>query len=412
MYFEERKNKNGSTFFLMFDRYVDPLTGKRKKVALRFQKNTPRERRKAERDLQDKIDNLIAEQQGRIHGNTLKTFGKLRDTWLEAWKTSVKPMTVEREKLVLNRLSEMIGDDYLLSSMTPLLVQNILNEYKATYNATHSTMQHIKCTINKIFDYGVLHGAIPTSPSRGIRLIATAQEKRDKRARREAKFLDEREVQVLLKELRHRRNPAYLDLTIFLLATGCRIGEASALTEADIDFENKLVNINKSLQSHDLKVAEFYEDTTKTEAGERIEELPDFAIEALRRCVQRNADFAKRRQDFPSDAFHDSKVLFQTEYGSPITSHSYRELLGRINRDLTENCFERYGFEWKKNVIPHSFRHIHISVFRDDPNVPLKEVQKRVGHVQAETTNGYTHLTHTNQEKSVEAISRFMDRVE
>lgn len=219
-------------------------------------------------------------------------------------------------------------------------------------------------------------------------------------------------MQVLLKELRHRRNPAYLDLTLFLLATGCRIGEASALREADIDFENKLVNIDKSLQSHDLKVEEFYEDTTKTEAGERIEELPAFAIEALRRCVQRNVNFAQRREIFPSDAFHDSKALFQTEYGSPITSHSYRELLGRINRDLKKNCVERYGFEWEKNVIPHSFRHIHISVLRDDPTVSLKEVQKRVGHVQAETTNGYTHLTHTNKEKSVEAISRFMQRVE
>lgn len=159
MYFEERKNKNGAAFFLMFDRYVDPLTGKRRKVSMQFQNNTPRGRRQAERDLQDKIDARIAEQQGRIHGNTLKTFGKLRDTWLAAWQTSVKPTTVVREKLVLTRLSEMVGDDYLLSSMTPLLVQNLLNEYKATYNASHSTMQHIKCTINKIFDYGVLHGA-------------------------------------------------------------------------------------------------------------------------------------------------------------------------------------------------------------------------------------------------------------
>ncbi|EQC2003496.1 TPA: hypothetical protein ACSZCW_00035 [Listeria monocytogenes] len=43
--------------------------------------------------------------------------------------------------------------------------------------------------------------------------------------------------------------------------------------------------------------------------------------------------------------------------------------------------------------------------------MPLKEVQARVGHVQVETTNGYTHLMNGSQEKSVEAISRFVEKM-
>jgi hypothetical protein len=43
--------------------------------------------------------------------------------------------------------------------------------------------------------------------------------------------------------------------------------------------------------------------------------------------------------------------------------------------------------------------------------VPLKEVQSRVGHVLEETTNGYTHLMSASQEKSVEAISRFIEHM-
>lgn len=184
------------------------------------------------------------------------------------------------------------------------------------------------------------------------------------------------------------------------------------MTLGDIDFENHLVTIDKSLQAHDLKVADFYEDTVKSEAGERVEELPDFVLEALQRVIARNKRFEEKRERLPSDVFRGSKSLFRTEYGSPIASHSYRELLGRINRDLTEHCQKRYGFAWTKNAIPHSFRHVHISVLRDDPTVPLKEVQQRVGHVLTETTNGYTHLMHTNQKKSVEAISRFIKRAQ
>ncbi|WP_240424497.1 hypothetical protein [Lactococcus allomyrinae] len=54
---------------------------------------------------------------------------------------------------------------------------------------------------------------------------------------------------------------------------------------------------------------------------------------------------------------------------------------------------------------------LHIHVLRNDPTVPLKEIQARVGHVQETTTNEYTHLMSTSQQKSVDAISRFIEKV-
>lgn len=183
------------------------------------------------------------------------------------------------------------------------------------------------------------------------------------------------------------------------------------MTESDIDFENHLVTIDKSLQAHDLKVDDFYMDTTKTEASERVEQLPEFVIQALKRVIERNKQFDQHMENFPSEVFRKSDFLFKTEYGAPITSHSFREILGRVNKVLQVECQEKYGFEWIKNAVPHSFRHIHITVLRNDPTIPPKEVQTRVGHVQVETTNGYTHLMNDSQEKSVEAISRFVEKM-
>lgn len=341
----------------------------------------------------------------------MKTFFDLKESWFNVWRTTVKPQTVKREELVIDRLSELLADDILLEKITPLLIQDCLNRYREKYHSTHSTMQHIKCTLNKIFDYGVLHNAIPFSPSRVVKFNATVEEKRAKKKRLEMKFLDEREVKVLLAELRRRRNQNYYDLALFLIGAGCRIGEASALTESDIDFENHLVTIDKSLQAHDLRVDDFYLDTTKTEAGERVEQLPEFVMQALKRVIERNKQFDEHVKNFPSEAFRKFEFLFRTEYGAPITSHSFREILGRVNKVLQAECQEKYGFEWTKNAVPHSFRHIHISVLRNDPTVPLKEVQSRVGHVLVETTNGYTHLMSASQEKSVEAISRFIEHI-
>ncbi|KXT62808.1 site-specific integrase [Lactococcus sp. DD01] len=411
MYFEERKNKDGKSFYVATERYVAPLTGKKKRASVVYHTNTARARRQAERDLMDKIDEIISKKQGFFKGSSMTTFKELKTSWFNVWQTTVKPQTIKREILVIRRLAELIADDILLENITPLLIQNCLNEYREKYQSTHSTMQHIKCTLNKILDYGVLHNAIPFSPSKVVKLNATVEEKRAKKQRLEQKFLDEQEVRVFLSELKQRRNQNYYDLALFLIGTGCRIGEASALTVSDIDFENRLVTIDKSLQAHDLRVDDFYLDTTKTEAGERIEQLPEFVIQALKRVIERNKYFEEYMENFPSRSFRKSEFLFRTEYGAPITSHSFRQILGRVNKYLRLECKEKYGFDWTKNAIPHSFRHIHISVLRNDPTVPLKEVQDRVGHVQEATTNGYTHLMSISQQKSVNAISRFIDKV-
>lgn len=410
MYFEERKNRKGEKYYVANERYVDPLTGKKKRASVVYHSNTPRARRQAERELLDKIDNLISMKEEEFKGSNITTFAGLKTRWFEEWEASVKPQTVKRELLVIDRLSELITDDILLENITPLFIKHCLNEYKEKYQSTHSTMQHIKCTLNKIFDYGVLHNAISFSPLKAVKLVASLEDRQAKKQRSENKFLNERELKALLVELKERRNQNYYDLALFLIGTGCRIGEASALTVSDIEFQNQTVTIDKSLQAHDLKVDEFYLDTTKTEAGERIEQLPEFVIQALKRVIERNKEFDEHAKQFPSSAFRENNFLFRTEYGSPITSHSFRAVLSRVNNSLHLKCRKKYGFVWTKNAVPHSFRHIHISVLQSY-NVPLKEVQERVGHVKAETTHGYTHLMDTTQQKSVDAISHFADKV-
>ncbi|MFT8871382.1 MAG: hypothetical protein ABF868_03715 [Sporolactobacillus sp.] len=111
----------------------------------------------------------------------MKTFFDLKESWFNVWRTTVEPQTVKREVLVIDRLSDLIADDILLENITPLFIQNCLNEYGKKYHLTHSTMQHIKCTLNKIFDYGVLHRAISFSPLRVVKLNATVEERRAKK---------------------------------------------------------------------------------------------------------------------------------------------------------------------------------------------------------------------------------------
>lgn len=412
MNFEKRYKKDGTAFYLVSNRFTDPLTGKRKRVSVSFKSNTPRAKNQAIRELDQKIADKLAELQGtQKEKRETYTFGELRRDWFDTWEPTVKPQTVKREKLVIRRLSKIIKDDILVKNITPLLLKKCLDRYKEDYEAAFTSMQHIKSTLNKIFDYAVLYNYLPFSPAQNVKMATPIADKVAKKERLEQKFLDEREVRVLIQELRKRRNPAYYELFLFLIGTGCRIGEAGALTVDDVDFDRRLVSIQKSLQTHDLRVDDYYQDTPKTAAGERIEELPEFSIAAIKRCIQRNKAIDASHKETPSDAYHFSEAIFRTEYGSPISSHAFREVLGRINVYLCKHCETVYGFKWTKNAVPHSFRHIHISVLRNDPSMELKEVQERVGHVMEETTANYTHLLTHSQKKSVSVISKFAKEV-
>ena len=82
-------------------------------------------------------------------------------------------------------------------------------------------------------------------------------------------------------------------------------------------------------------------------------------------------------------------------------------MIKRVQDELREHCKERYGFEWTKNVVPHSFRFIHITYLVDD-EVPLKEIMERVGHVDERTTLGYVRCSREASEKALKAMDDWL----
>lgn len=409
MYYRTKINAKGKIRYEVVEKYKDPLTGKWKTALVSYHKNTSRARKQAERELLEKIETLISDTEVQFNPEQIKTFGQLKRNWLETWSVSVKPQTVKREAFVVKRLGEIIGDDYLLERITPLLMKQCLTSYMETFGASQSTMLHIKSTCNKIFNHAVLYNIIRYSPMSVIKLDTPLEKKRLAKKKREAKFLEIHELIAFFDTLSKRRNPNYYDLAIVLLFSGLRIGEA-AFTKEDFDIQRGIIHIDKALQYHGLKVEEYYFDETKTVNADRDVALPKVACEAILRAIQRSEDFDKYALENPSDAFTFSESVFRTEYGSPITSHSFREVLARVESELIQNCEERYGFKWTKHVTPHSFRHMHITYLQSEGmSVAIKEIMDRVGHANFETTMVYTHRQYSSQAKTVQALDRFIE---
>ena len=408
MYFRTKENAKGKVRYEVIEKYKDPLTGKWRTAVVSFTKNTPRARRQAERELKAKVDDLLDQFECCYDNKKIKTFGQLKQSWFETWCVSVKEQTIKREELVIQRLGEIIGDDYLLTKITPMLMKKCLSEYMAKYDASQSTMLHIKSTCNKIFNHGVLFNIIDYSPMTVVKIDVPLHKKREAKRRRDAKFLEIEELHAFFDALSRRRNPNYYDLAIVLLFSGLRIGEA-AFTENDFNPETGVLTIDKTLQYNNLRVKDFHFGETKTINSEREVALPKVACEAILRTIDRGKEFDRYMLEHPNPHFTHSESIFRTEYGSPITSHSFREVLKRVENDLIANCEALYGFKWTKHVTPHSFRHMHISYLQSkEMSIKISDIMSRVGHANYETTMVYTHKLKQSEGNTVRALNNFV----
>ena len=133
------------------------------------------------------------------------------------------------------------------------------------------------------------------------------------------------------------------DLISFLAATGCRIGEALALRWQDVDLDQHTIEVRGTV----LRIKGgglIIKSSPKTAAGQRLVELPSWAIAMLRDrrdlAVAAGAVSVDDLQVFPApqagglrDPSNTQKVLRSTfeRAGFPgLTSHAFRAALGTL----------------------------------------------------------------------------------
>ncbi len=168
---------------------------------------------------------------------------------------------------------------------------------------------------------------------------------------------------------------AKLPACIMLLA-GLRRGELTALTWFDIDFKNKIINVNKS---YDFKQCELKE--TKTKAGMRKIPMNDFLCKLLLEAKKHSK----------------GSYVVQKAYGGRMTEtawkrlfESYMEAL-RVADGVDENnlCFADECFE---EFTAHQLRHTYCSMLQWS-GVDIKTAQELMGHSEyGVTANIYTHV--------------------
>lgn len=374
----EVKKKNGATVYRASVYLgVDQVTGKKvkTKVTGRTQKEV---KQKA------KQEKIAFQQDGftRFQATSIASYQELAELWWESYKYTVKPNTQDNVKKLLDNHVVPLFGIYKLDKLTTPLIQSIVNKLADKTNkgepGAYLHYDKIHALNKRILQYGVTMQAISSNPARDVVLPRNTQ----KAKRKKVKHFENQDLKKFLDYLggldqAKYRNLYEATLYKFLLATGCRINEALALSWSDIDLENATISITKTL-NHLGQI-----NSPKSKASYRDIDIDQGTITMLKtyqlRQIQEAWKLGRTETVVFSDFIHD---------------YPNNKTLG--NRLKTR--FKRAGVP---NIGFHGFRHTHASLLLNS-GIPYKELQYRLGHsTLSMTMDIYSHLSKENAKKAV-----------
>lgn len=321
---------------------TDPRTGKRKY----FYGFT-------EREINKKImEYTTAAESGR-------TFQEVAEEWWKDAEPSLAYQTVKVYKPALRRAMDEFGEDSIRDIRPRDL--NAFLQRMAKEGFALRTVMNQRTVLNQIFTHAILEGDIEMNPCTSIQTPKNLKKTKRSAAtpREEQLVIDNRELWMF---------------PYIALMTGMRKGEILALQWKDIDFENDLIYVTKSV-AH--KGDRPFITKPKTEAGERIVPLLD----------DLKAFLLEQPNRIPDD------YIISDTGDTPLTNRRYLT--------LSKHYKEQTGVECTAHQLRHSFA---TNAFEND--VDPKSLQMIIGHRQISTTlDIYTDF----REKSVKNVAKILN---
>jgi integrase len=183
-----------------------------------------------------------------------------------------------------------------------------------------------------------------------------------------------------------------VDLAFLLMAvTGLRRAEAAGLQWGDIDLDESVLRVQRSVTS--VKGELIVSDGGKTANSARIVGLVPEVRELLARHKMREAErfWANGR------LFGDESAVFATWTCTPRAPHTFSTRF--------QAAVKRAGV---RPIPLHSLRHLAISQAQMDPQVSQTMLGKAVGHASGSVTSGYTHVDAEVAQKVALSMARVL----
>ncbi|MFJ7756279.1 tyrosine-type recombinase/integrase [Peribacillus muralis] len=303
------------------------------------------------------------------------------EKWVKLYKSNLSTTTQEHYKYTLKTIIDHFGNTPL-QDINRHSYQLFLNQYGATRarETVEKLNSHIKACVRDAFEEGI----IQLDFTRKASLTWTTPSKKSNE-----KHLSFKESEVLINELYKRLdNGLGYYLLLLGLTSGMRFGEMVGLTRKDFDFDNNLININKTW-GYMRRTSEGF-GPTKNEQSNRIIRMdkPTMRI------------FEKLFLLMPTN-LHQLVFFSPTSKYKVISNTNANKLLKKVLTDLKI-----------EPITVHGLRHTHASVLLYK-KVSIYYVSERLGHKDIETTlKDYTHvIKELREEDERETIHTFEEMV-
>lgn len=259
-----------------------------------------------------------------------------------------------------------------LQNLNVKILENFYQYLRHTYispktkkNLSTTTIRSYYDIINNMLEYAVKVGYIVENPNTKI--------DKPKKAKTDIPYYTPEEVEKLVSVL--QLEPIkYQAIILLALDLGCRRGELTGLTWADVDFETGRVQINKTTQ---YAYGEIFEKGTKTANSERINYISKTTLELLKKWQKEQL----KQKMLLGSKWQGSKRIFTTDYGADIHPDTPSKILGKI--------INKYGL---KRITFHGLRHTNVTLMIAK-GIQTQIISRKVGHSSVQTTDRvYSHF--------------------
>nr|WP_237760155.1 site-specific integrase [Sporolactobacillus inulinus] len=295
-------------------------------------------------------------------------FHEYFEEWIELYKVgAIRSVTLQKYYMSQQRIVEL-APHLKIGELNRKHYQQLLNDYAMTHEK-QTTMDFHHQLKGAILD-AVDDGLIEKNPTRKIII------KGKKPSEKKTKFLNQFEVQALLKQLNLTEEINWDWFILLVTKTGLRFSEALALTPDDFDFSKQKITVSKTWN---YKGTTGGFQSTKNESSKR-----------------------KVQIDWQT-AMQFSQLIRNMDKNKPIFVKS-RVFNSTVNNHLSTLCI--------KADIPiitiHGLRHTHASLLLF-AGVSIASVATRLGHSSMTTTQEtYLHIIHELENQDNDKIMRHL----
>lgn len=312
--------------------------------------------KQAERD----IDRQLLEYRERE--KTGKTFTEVADEWNTNYRNKISDVNYRKNThAAYKKILEYFTGTYI--NMLTAVEINIFINSLILKSYSRKTIANYKSILNMIFNHAVLSGYIKYNPVRDIHLPNNLPKSPRKLPTTE-------ELKIVSNHYE-----GFDLLPFFILNTGCRKSEALAITDKDIDFENKLIKIRNHV-IHDGNRPVF-EPVLKTESA----------------C--RNIILLDRLESVLPKKFKGFLFSMDGDGKEPLTKCAF------------DKRWETYCKKYNLSITAHQLRHGYATMLFE-ADVDVKDAQDLMGHSDINLTRQiYTHIRNERKAETATKLNSF-----